>query len=149
VFDHDEYHRSMPPRKKVAVQPALSAAVKQEFSSSDDSYDSACEFMRNEFDADDVVDQVSVLECLPTMTLIALAAGVCVRLQTVLASLAHKPGIIGHGAGGHRRVLRDAIRIESAARAAVTAALNELLAVEVVLKRSRVRSERMLQEADD
>ena len=63
--------------------------------------------------------------------------------------LAHKPGIIGHGAGGHRRVLRDAIRVENAARAAVTAALNELLAVEVVLKRSRVRSERMLQEADD
>ncbi len=34
------------------------------------------------------------------MTLIVLATGVCVRLQTVLASLAHKPGIIGHGAGG-------------------------------------------------
>ena len=148
MFDHDEYHR-MPPRKKLAVQPAVSAAASEESSSSDDEAQSDSSFSRQEFDRDDVADQVSVFSALPTDTILSLCVGICARLQAALATLSHKPAMIGHGPGGHKRLIRDDLRVICSARRTLSAALNELLAIEAVLVQARQRGDALLRVADD
>ncbi len=143
----------MPPRKKLAVQPSVADAAPlsppvSESPSSDDEIDSSL-CSRAEFDRDDVHDQVLVFDALPTETLLSLSVGICARVQLALASLTHKPPMIGHGPGGHKRLIRDEIRVLSSARRALSAALNELLAIEAVLVQSRRRAEEILRAADD
>ena len=139
----------MPPRKKLAAQPPVPAAAVQESSSSDDEAHSDSSFSRQEFDRDEVADHVSVFSDLPTATLLSLSVGICARLQTALAPLTHKPTMIGHGPGGHKRLIRDDLRVICSARRTLSAALNELLAIEAVLVQARQRGDALLRVADD
>ncbi len=139
----------MPPRKKLAVQPAVSAAASGESSSSDDEAQSNSSFSRQEFDRDDVADHVCVFSALPTNTLLSLSVGICARVQAALATLSHKPAMIGHGPGGHKRLIRDDLRVVCSARRTLSAALNELLAIEAVLVQARQRGDALLRVADD
>ena len=143
-----KYHR-IPPRRKLAAQPSVPAAALQESSSSDDEAQSDSSFSRNEFDRDDVADQVSVFNDLPTDTLLSLSVGICARLQAALAPLTHKPAMIGHGPGGHKRLIRDDLRVICSARRSLSVALNSLLAIEAVLVQARQRGDALLRVADD
>ena len=143
-----KYHR-MPPRKKLAAQPPVPAAAVQESSSSDGEDQSDSSFSRDEFDRDDVGDQVSVFNALPTDTLLALSVGICARLQAALELLTHKPAMIGHGPGGHKRLIRDDLRVICSARRSLGTALNSLLAIEAVLVEARRRGDALLRVADD
>ena len=141
----------MPPRKRAAVEPTVKVEPEpvDDSSSSGSECDCAHELSRSECDVDDVSVQVSAFTTLPTTTLLAIAVGVCVRLQAVLAPLAHKPVMFFHGPGGHKRLLRDDIRVMSTARKSLSSALNDLLAVEAVLKLDRHRAVQLLQQPDD
>ncbi len=51
---------------------------------------------------------------------------------------------LGRGSGGHSCIIRDEIRVFSSTRQSLSAALNELLAVDVVLILSPSRTEQLL-----
>jgi hypothetical protein len=137
----------MPPRKKLAVtaaQPPVSAAAP---SNDDESVCTLCS--RDECDRDDVHAHAVVFNSLPTDALLSLSVGICARLQLAFAQLKHKPAMIGHGPGGLKRVIRDEMRVVSSARRMLSAALNELLAIEAVLVHSHRDAEEELSAADE
>jgi hypothetical protein len=97
----------------------------------------------------DLIEVIDNDECYRMPPRRALGVRICARVQLALASLTHKPAMIGHGPGGHKRLIRDEMRVLSSARRALSAALNELLAIEAVFVRSRRRAEEFLRAADD
>ena len=135
----------MPPKRKAREEPAVkleatpSGSDSGSADQSDDDLPVALDVarelaqQRGEFNDDEVVDQASVFMTLPTESLLAVVVGVCSRLQAAVSPLTLKPGMIGHGVGGQRRLHQDALRVLVAARRALTPAINALLAAEIAL----------------
>ena len=137
----------MPPRKKMSVQPSIKVegtAPLQESSSSSDIESDSSRVSRSDVNEREYhEDQVTVLNALPTDALLALSVGVCARLQAALLLVQRMPVTNGRGSGDSR-IIRDEMRVLSSARKTLSAALNELLAVEAVLILSRRRAEQLL-----
>jgi hypothetical protein len=141
----------MPPKRKIKGEPAVAVKVEDSSSAADADSDIGISIdrvglvevarelaqQRGEFNEDEVAEQAGVFMTLPTETLLAIVVGVCSRLHAVVTPLTLQHGMIGHGAGGERRLHQDALRVLVAARKSLTPAVNTLLAAEIALANAK------------